>query len=93
MADRKGKGPGAWQTSRSYQVALDKIIEARKVAGLSQRDLAEALGKPRSWVSKYETKERRLDIIEFIAVARQLGLKETDLLRTIAADLPKRIEI
>jgi transcriptional regulator with XRE-family HTH domain len=89
----KGKGPGAWQSSAAYQTALTKIVKAREAAGLTQRDLAEALGKLPSWVGKIESKERRLDLIEFIAVARALRLKEVELLRTISADLPKRIEI
>jgi hypothetical protein len=44
-------------------------------------------------VSKYETKERRLDLIEFIAIARAMGSNEFDLLRAISNALPKRIEI
>lgn len=88
----KGKGPGAWQTSAAYQAALDKIIDARNKAKLTQRQLAERLGKPPSWVGKIESKERRLDLIEFIALARALGLKETDLLRAIGSILPKQLE-
>jgi transcriptional regulator with XRE-family HTH domain len=89
----KGKGPGAWQSSAAYGIALSKIVEARNEAGMTQRDLAEALGKPPSWVGKIESKERRIDLIEFIAVARAVGLKEADLFRVISANLPKRIEI
>lgn len=82
-----------WVRSPSYRAAITKLVDARKEAGLTQRDLAKALGKPPSWVAKVEQGERRLDLIEFVAVARALGLKEVDLLRTIAASLPKRIEI
>lgn len=89
----KGKGPGAWQSSTAYQSALRQIVEARKAAGMTQRDLAEKLGKKPSWVGKIETKERRIDLLEFIAIARAIGLKEADLLRAIAATLPRRIEI
>jgi transcriptional regulator with XRE-family HTH domain len=31
------------------------------------------LGRPQSYVSKYERGERRLDVVEFLAVARALG--------------------
>jgi len=60
---------------------------------MSQRDLAAALGKPPSWVAKVEQMERRLDFIEFIAVARALGLSEVDLLRTVSSALPRRLDI
>jgi transcriptional regulator with XRE-family HTH domain len=69
------------------------LVDSRKKAGMTQRDLATKLGKPPSWVAKVERGERRLDLVEFIAVARALGLKETDLLRAITAGLPKRLEI
>jgi hypothetical protein len=37
---------------------------------MSQRALAAALDKPPSWVAKIEQQERRLDVLEFIAIAR-----------------------
>lgn len=89
----KGKGPGAWQRSVAYRTVLTKLVEARKSAGLTQRDVALALGKPPSWIARVESKERRLDVVEFIALARALKLKELDLLRAISADLPKKLEI
>ena len=82
-----------WVRSSSYRSAIGKIIEARRKADMSQRDLAAALGKPPSWVAKVEQMERRLDLIEFIAVARALGLSEIELLRTVASALPKRPDI
>ena len=57
------------------------LVEARKKAGVSQADLAKALAKPQSFVSKFERGERRLDIVEFKAVADALGLDPIKLLR------------
>ena len=82
-----------WVNSPSYKAAIAKLTDARKKAGLTQRQLAAVIGKPPSFVAKVEQGERRLDIIEFIIIARALGVRETDLLRAIAADLPKRVEI
>jgi ribosome-binding protein aMBF1 (putative translation factor) len=93
VANGQGRSAGKWVTSPSYRIAIVKLVGARHKAGMTQRDLADALGKPHSWVAKVEQGERRLDLVEFIAVARALGLKEADLLKIIAADLPKRIEI
>jgi transcriptional regulator with XRE-family HTH domain len=50
------------------------LREARLAAGLRQADVAERLGLPQSYVSKYESGERRLDIIELRAVLVVLGL-------------------
>jgi len=89
----KGKGPGTWQTSAAYRTAIIKLVAARDAAGLTQRDLAARLGKPPSWVAKIEGRERRLDLLEFIAIARALGLKEVDLLREIVRVMPKMIDV
>nr|3EUS_A Chain A, DNA-binding protein [Ruegeria pomeroyi]3EUS_B Chain B, DNA-binding protein [Ruegeria pomeroyi] len=42
-----------------------RLRQARLDAGLTQADLAERLDKPQSFVAKVETRERRLDVIEF----------------------------
>ena len=39
--------------------------------------------KPQSYVSKYETGERRLDVIEFLEVADAIGAKAWTLLRRL----------
>ncbi|WP_232221520.1 MULTISPECIES: helix-turn-helix domain-containing protein [unclassified Desulfovibrio] len=51
---------------------LDVLIQARKSQGFSQQYVADRLGKPQSFVSKYENGERRLDILEFFAIAEAL---------------------
>lgn len=49
------------------------LVEARKAAGLTQTVVAERLGKPPSYVAKYEGGDRRLDILEFLDVAAAIG--------------------
>lgn len=53
-------------TTRSprYQQFLKQLRAARLQAGLTQVEVAGALGKPQSFVSRVETGERRLDIVE-----------------------------
>lgn len=54
------------------------LRESRKKAGLRQQDVADRLGEPQSFVSKYETGERRLDLSELAAVCEVLGIKLSD---------------
>lgn len=50
------------------------LLEARRKKGLTQVEVADRLGKPQSFVSKYESGERRLDVIEFIQVCKALKI-------------------
>ncbi|HZQ00661.1 MAG TPA: helix-turn-helix transcriptional regulator, partial [Reyranella sp.] len=47
------------------------------------RQVAKRLSKPQSFVAKYERGERRLSAIEFIHVARALGVEPVALLRQV----------
>ena len=50
------------------------LKQLRKETGLTQIDLAERLGKPQSYVSKYELGEKTLDFFEVKEVCEGLGL-------------------
>ena len=60
--------------TEAYREVLRTLIEARGAAGLSQAALADRLGKPASFVGKYELGERRLDIVELMVVLKALNL-------------------
>ena len=55
-----------------YKAVLEVLTAARKRAGLSQQELAFRLRRPQSFVSKYETGERRIDVAEFILLMQVL---------------------
>lgn len=67
--------------TEEYQQALAALISARKERQILQTDLAQRLGKPQSFVSKFECRERRLDIVEFIEVCRAMGANPVTVLR------------
>jgi transcriptional regulator with XRE-family HTH domain len=60
-----------------YIEFVSLLRQIRIQRGLSQRDLGKLLHKPQSFVSKVETCERRLDLIEAAewCIALQVGLE------------------
>lgn len=62
-----------------YAEHIRLLVEARKEHGLTQQDVADRLEKPQSYVAKVERGERRLDVVEFIALARALGAEPSAL--------------
>ncbi len=59
--------------SARYRGLLARLRRAREEAGLTQEEVARAVGRPQSYVSKCETGERRLDAIELEDLARVYG--------------------
>ena len=57
-----------------YQQFLLQLIAARKSAGFTQDVLATRIEKKQSFISKYERGERRLDVVEFIHIAKAIGI-------------------
>ncbi len=56
--------------SEAYRRFLELLKRARREAGLTQVDVAQRLGRPQSYVSKCESGERRVDVIELAEFAR-----------------------
>lgn len=56
------------------------LLQARKAKRLTQIDVAKRLGKPQSFVSKYETGERKLTVGHFLAVCEALEVKPAKIL-------------
>jgi transcriptional regulator with XRE-family HTH domain len=72
--------------SPSQKRLQELLIKTRKARTLTQWDVARKLDRPQSFVSKYESGERLLDVIEFIDVARAMGVDPVAML----SDLLKR---
>ena len=70
-----------------YDRFREKLVGMRKDAGLTQRQLAERLGRERSFVARLEMGERRLDVVEFYWVCRACGADPEVMAAGIMRDL------
>lgn len=73
-----------------YKRLIDSIVDARKAAGLTQRDLAARLKQPPSYVGKIESRQRRLDLIEMVDLLEAIGVKPAKFVSDLISDLRKR---
>lgn len=70
------------------EILQDLLYQLRTARRLSQTDIARRIKKSQSVVSKYESGERRLDVIELRAVCRAIGISLSDFI----AEFEKRID-
>jgi len=69
--------------TKRYQTFISLLVSARQGQGLTQRDLAKKLRQVRSFVAKYETGERRLDVIEFLDIAKALDVDPCEVINKL----------
>lgn len=59
--------------SKNNEIFLSLLKTLRTKSELTQKDVAVLLHKPQSYVSKYESGERRLDILELKQICKAIG--------------------
>lgn len=69
--------------SPRHQRFLAQLVSLRKAKGLTQAQLADKLGRPQSFVAKYEGAERRLDVLEFLDVTAALDADPCEILSSL----------
>lgn len=69
--------------SPRHRRLIAQIADARRAAGLTQAQLAVAIGRPQSFIAKLEGGERRLEVLEFAQIAEVLGLAPGEFLMKI----------
>lgn len=77
----------------AYGALLEVLIAARKEAGLQQSDLADRLNWDQPTVSNIERRIRRIDVIEFVAIARALDHDPTELFERVMEQMPEQIDL
>ncbi|MEM9966170.1 MAG: helix-turn-helix transcriptional regulator [Asticcacaulis sp.] len=79
--------------SGAHKHLVRTLKDARKRSGLKQEELAERLGRERTMISLIETGQRRVDVLEFYAIAKALGIEPRELFDELANKLPEKVEI
>ena len=69
------------------------LIEARQDSGLTQGELAKRVGKDQTFISIIERGQRRVDVLEFVALATAMGQEPSRLFAEVLKRLPKTIAI
>ncbi len=70
------------------QQKLQELLRQIRIdARLRQTDLAERLGEPQSFVSKYESGERRLDVLEIRLICKAVGITFEEFARRLESAL------
>lgn len=67
----------------SDEKIINWLVSQRIFAGKTQKQLSDDLGKTQSFVSKYETFQKKLDLSEFIEICRILKCDPSDVIRNV----------
>ena len=72
-----------------HQALLCNLLrQIRLSAGVQQEELAQRLEKPQSFVSRYESGQRRLDLLELRQICGAVGVSLRELVERWEAQLP-----
>ena len=77
--------------SRGYDAVLEAVVAMREEAGLTQRQLAEKIGREQSFIGRIETRQRRIDLVEFVWWARCCGFDAEEELGKVTKEILKQI--
>ena len=76
-----------------YQHLVAVLTEARRKSGLTQVQLAELVGKDQTFISIIERGQRRVDVLEFVALARAMKANPAKLFAEVLKRLPESVSI
>jgi transcriptional regulator with XRE-family HTH domain len=85
--EKPRRGPLRGANRRKQELLLSLFRAVREEKGLYQTDVAGALGRPQSFVSKYEAGARRLDLLELKEVCDAIGVELIEFVRRFDAAL------
>jgi transcriptional regulator with XRE-family HTH domain len=69
--------------SPRHKALIALLIEKREAAGITQAQLAEKLGEYQSFVARLESGQRRVDVVEFLELAKILNFEAAKVLKAL----------
>lgn len=78
--------------SSSYKSAQQVLLGFRKNQGLTQSQVAKRLGLDQSVISKIETGERRLDIVEFILYCNAIDVDPKVIIAKLSSSMETPVD-
>ena len=78
--------------TRLYQRVIARLRAKREEKGMTQMQLAERLGVNQTFVSRIETCDRRLDLIELRQICQVLGISFVDFVAEVERDILSKEE-
>ena len=66
---RKSRKARTAPFQKTYNRLLEKLIEARNDAGLTQREVSALMGRSHNFLTKCESGERSIDVMELLEMA------------------------
>lgn len=75
--------------SPRHRALVDLIVQERKAAGLTQVQVAKKLRRYQSYVTLFETGQRRIDVVEFMEIADAIGFDAPAAIRRLYK-IPKK---
>ena len=76
-----------------HQHLVQVLTEARKASGLTQTELAKLVGKDQTYISIIERGQRRVDVLEFVALAKAMKADPASLFEQVLKRLSRKIAI
>ncbi|WJI80826.1 MULTISPECIES: helix-turn-helix transcriptional regulator [unclassified Mesorhizobium] len=75
--------------SDRHRRLAELLTEKRKLAGLTQAAVAKALNRHQPFIANIENADRRVDLIEFLDLAKVVGFDPYEVLHQIEAVDPQ----
>lgn len=95
-----GSSVQLWSTRMSKSIfdgahsqLIEIMLSARRRSGLTQAEVGLRVGKDQTFISLIERSQRRVDVLEFIALARAMGEDPQRLFSEVISTIPVSIKI
>ncbi|WP_457587227.1 helix-turn-helix domain-containing protein [Ensifer canadensis] len=72
--------------TKRQETLVTLIRKKRELAGLTQTDVAKALGEHQSFIARIESGQRRIDVIEYLTLSEVIGFDAAEALRQLISE-------